>query len=192
MTNDIETLITALYVKIDDELGGPRLLGRPPALSDSELVCLAVAQALLGFTSEAQWLRYARKHLAGMFPYLPQQSGYNKRLRAGLGLVKRVIRMLARSSDFWLDGCWIADSTPVPCGMSRSTVQRSDLGGWQAMATAPRTRGSFGDCGCIWCAPRPGCRSCGRWPIPSSVNGRCWPPCWRSRRMSWPGMTASC
>ena len=130
MTNDIETLITALYVKIDDELGGPRLLGRPPALSDSELVCLAVAQALLGFTSEAQWLRYARKHLAGMFPYLPQQSGYNKRLRAGLGLVKRVIRMLARSSDFWLDGCWIADSTPVPCGMSRSTVQRSDLGGW--------------------------------------------------------------
>ena len=42
-----------------------------------------MAQALLGFTSEAQWLRYARKHLAGMFPYLPQQSGYNKRLRAG-------------------------------------------------------------------------------------------------------------
>jgi hypothetical protein len=25
VTNDIETLITALYVKIDDELGGPRL-----------------------------------------------------------------------------------------------------------------------------------------------------------------------
>jgi hypothetical protein len=130
VTNDIETLITALYVKIDDELGGPRLLGRPPALTDSELVCLAVAQALLGFTSEAQWLRYARKHLAGMFPYLPQQSGYNKRLRAGLGLVKRVIRMLARPGDFGLDACWIADSTPVPCGMSRSTVQRSDLGGW--------------------------------------------------------------
>jgi hypothetical protein len=102
VTNDIETLITALYVKIDDELGGPRWLGRPPVLTDSELVCLAAAQALLGFTSEAHWLRYARKHLAGMFPYLPQQSGYNKRLRAALGLVKRVIRMLARSSDFWL------------------------------------------------------------------------------------------
>jgi len=29
-----------------------------------------------------------------MFPYLPQQSGYNKRLRGALGLVKRVIRML--------------------------------------------------------------------------------------------------
>ena len=130
MTNDIETLITALYVKIDDELGGPRWLGRPPVLTDSELVCLAAAQALLGFTSEAQWLRYARKHLGGMFPYLPQQSGYNKRLRAALGLVKRVIRLLARSSDFWLDDCWIADSTPVPCGMSRPTVARSELAGW--------------------------------------------------------------
>jgi hypothetical protein len=130
VTNDIETLITALYVKIDDELGGPRWVGRPPVLTDPELVCVAVAQAMLGFTSETHWLRYARKHLAGLFPYLPQQSGYNMRLRGALPLVKRVIRMLARSSDFWLDSCWIADSTPVPCGMSRSTVQRSDLAGW--------------------------------------------------------------
>ncbi|MFF7212945.1 IS982 family transposase [Streptomyces sp. NPDC008238] len=130
MTQDLNTLLTALYVKIDDELGVPRWTGRPPVLTDSELVCVAVAQAMLGFTSEAHWLRYARKHLASMFPYLPQQSGYNKRLRAALGLVKRVIRMLAKSSDFWLDDCWIADSTPGPCGMSRPTVKRSDLAGW--------------------------------------------------------------
>jgi hypothetical protein len=130
VTNDIETLLTALYVKIDDELKGSRWTGRPPVLTDSELVCLAVAQSLLGFTSEAHWLRYARKHLSGPFPYLPLQSGYNKRLRGALGLVKGVIRMLARSSDFWLDGCWIVDATPVPCGMSRPTVKRSDLAGW--------------------------------------------------------------
>ncbi|WP_406276841.1 hypothetical protein OH799_06790 [Nocardia sp. NBC_00881] len=103
-------------MKIDDELAGPRWTGRPPVLTGSELVCVAVAQALLGFTSETHWLRYARKHSRGMFPDLPQQSGYNKRLRAGLGLVKRVIRMLARSSDFWLHDCWIVDCTPVPCG----------------------------------------------------------------------------
>ena len=77
MTNDIETLITALYVQIDDELSRPRWVGRPPVLTDSELVCLAAAQALLGFTSEARWLRYVRKHLDAMFPYLPQQSGCN-------------------------------------------------------------------------------------------------------------------
>nr|WP_235834495.1 IS982 family transposase [Actinomadura logoneensis] len=107
-----------------------RWLGRPPLLSDSELVTLAVAQALLGFTSEARWLRFARGHLAGMFPYLPQRPGYNKRLRAALPLVKRVIRLLARDTDFWLDNVWIADSTPVECGRSRPTAQRSDLAGW--------------------------------------------------------------
>ncbi|MFE9328978.1 IS982 family transposase, partial [Nocardia sp. NPDC052278] len=91
MSNDLDALLTALYVKIDDELTGPRWTGRPPVLTDSELVCLTVAQSLLGFTSETHWLRFARKHLAGMFGYLPQQSGYNKRLRNALGLVKRVI-----------------------------------------------------------------------------------------------------
>ncbi|MGW1306742.1 IS982 family transposase, partial [Streptomyces sp. NPDC002514] len=39
MTQDLNTLLTALYVKIDDELGGPRWMGRPPVLTDSELVC---------------------------------------------------------------------------------------------------------------------------------------------------------
>ncbi|MFF4346253.1 IS982 family transposase [Streptomyces sp. NPDC001530] len=130
MTQDLNALLTALYVKIDDEIGGTRWMGRPPLLTDSELVCLAVAQALLGHRSEARWLRFARKHLTGMFPYLPQQSGYNKRLRAALPLVKRMIRELAMDSDLWFDNHWIVDSTPVPCGMSRPTVQRSDLAGW--------------------------------------------------------------
>jgi hypothetical protein len=77
VTTDLETLLTALYVKIDGEIRGTRWTGRPPRLSDSELVCLAVAQALLGQRSEARWLRFARNRLSGMFPCLPQQSGYN-------------------------------------------------------------------------------------------------------------------
>ena len=130
MTTDLDTLLTALYVKIDDEIGGRRWLGRPPLLTDSELVCLAVAQALLGCRSEARWLRFARAHLARMFPYLPQRSGYNRRLRAALPLIKRVIRLLAADTDFWLDNVWIADSTPVECGRSRPTVKRSSMAGW--------------------------------------------------------------
>jgi len=38
-------------------------------------------QALLGYTSEARWLRYAKANLTAQFPYLPRQPGYNKRLR---------------------------------------------------------------------------------------------------------------
>ena len=38
--------------------------------------------------------------------------------------------MLATDTDLWRHPIRIADSTPVPCGMSRETVQRSDLAGW--------------------------------------------------------------
>jgi hypothetical protein len=103
---------------------------RPVRLSCSELVCLAVAQALLGFHSEHRWIRFAICHLRCAFPYLPRQPGYSKRLRAALPLVKQAIRDLAADSDFWFDGVWIADSTPVECGRSRPAVKRPDLAGW--------------------------------------------------------------
>jgi hypothetical protein len=130
VTTDLNTLLTALYVKIDDWLGRPRKTGRPARLSDAELLTLAVAQALLGIRSEARWLRFVPGHLPGAFPYLPGQSGYNKRLRAALPLLKRAIRAVAADTDLWTDATWVVDSTPVECGRSRPTVKRSDLAGW--------------------------------------------------------------
>jgi hypothetical protein len=91
---------------------------------------VAVMQAVLGFVSEARWLRFARCHLASEFPYLPGQSGYNERLRAASPLISRFIRALARDTDLWHDDVWIVDSTPVECARSRPTVKRSDLAGW--------------------------------------------------------------
>ncbi|SCG77329.1 IS982 family transposase [Micromonospora inositola] len=130
MTTDINTLLTALYVKIDDWLGRPARVGRPPKLSDAELLTLAVAQVLLGVRSEARWLRFVPRHLPGAFPYLPGQSGYNKRLRAALPLLKKAIRAVAADTDLWTDGVWLVDSTPVRCARSRPTVKRSQLAGW--------------------------------------------------------------
>nr|WP_256641032.1 hypothetical protein [Streptomyces murinus] len=52
-------------------------------------------QAMLGCTSEARWLRHARAHLRHLFPYLPKQPGYNKRLRKAAGLIRHVMRELA-------------------------------------------------------------------------------------------------
>ncbi|GAA3462002.1 IS982 family transposase [Saccharothrix longispora] len=137
MTTDIDTLATALYVRTDDLLkDAPHLapwrpkVGLKPRLTDAELVTLAVIQALPGFTSEARFLRHARVHLRHLFRYLPGQSGYNKRLRKASGLVKAVIRLLAVDTTLWTDDVWLADSTPVECGRSRQTAQRSDLAGW--------------------------------------------------------------
>ena len=39
-----------------------------PKLSDAELVTLAVIEALLGYTSEARFIRYAHTHLRPWFP----------------------------------------------------------------------------------------------------------------------------
>ena len=104
--------------------------GDSPQISDAELVTLAVMQALLGFTSEARWLRYARTHLRDMFPHVPQQSGYNKSLRALAATMTWLIAVLARDTSVWSDDMWIADSTPVECGRSRETARRSELAGW--------------------------------------------------------------
>jgi hypothetical protein len=84
---ELNTLLTTGYVLLTDrvlaDLGvsRDRRPGRKPGLSDVELLCLAVAQQLLGYSSETRWIGYVRTHLTGMFPSIPQQPGYNKRLR---------------------------------------------------------------------------------------------------------------
>ena len=134
---DLDTLATALYVKTDDALRtDPDLarwrpaVGIAPKLSDSELLTLAVIQALLGFTSEARFLRYASSHLRHLFPYVPKQSGYNKRLRRASAQLNALIRLLAMDTEMWSDDTWVIDSTPVECGRSRQTAKRSDLVGF--------------------------------------------------------------
>src|SRR4029453_8202326 len=112
-------------------------VGIAPKLSDAELVTLAVMQALLGFTSEARWLRHADHHLRHLFPYLPGQSGYNKRLRRAAGLLRHAIRAIATDTALWTDDVWLADSTPVECGRSRETAKRSDLVGWAQYGWCP-------------------------------------------------------
>ena len=137
VTNDVDTLATALYVRTDDLLKQyPDLapwrpaIGLQPQLTDAELVTLAVMQALLGYTSEARWIRHARAGLGHLFPYLPGQPGYNRRLRAAAGLITVLIRLLAADTSLWTDDVWVVDSTPVECGRSRDTAKRSDLAGW--------------------------------------------------------------
>jgi hypothetical protein len=126
---DLNTLLTALYVWIDDHLAPCVRAGRRPRLTDSELLTLATAQALLGIHSEACWLRLVPTALPGAFPYLPGQSGYNKRLRAALPQLQRLIRALAADTDLWADPVWLVDSTPIECARSRPTARRSELAG---------------------------------------------------------------
>ena len=126
----LDDLVIALYVTIDELLEPRRGPGRRPTLSDAELVCLAVAQVLLGYRSERRWLRAVAGRLGHLFPYVCGQAAYNRRLRRAAPLVAALSHALALSCPSWCDQWRLLDATPVPCGQSRQTRKRSELAGW--------------------------------------------------------------
>jgi hypothetical protein len=134
VTADLDDLLTALYVLADDLLPkrDPCRPGRRPRISDPEVICLAVAQVLLDCPKERRFLRFARRRLGHLFPYVPGQSGYNKRVRALVGEIAWLLGYLARVSPSWCDNLRLVDATPVPCGQSRETVKRSGFAGHAA------------------------------------------------------------
>src|SRR3954453_6928171 len=130
MHADLDALLTVLYVLVDDSLPrGCRRRGRRPRISDSELICLAVAQVLLDCPNERRFLRLAKRRLGHLFPYIPGQSGFNKRLRALAPQLLDAIALLGRLSPSFCDRLRLLDSTPLPCAASRETVRRSQLAG---------------------------------------------------------------
>jgi hypothetical protein len=70
---DLDTPLIALYVELTDRIipslgigrSGP---GKPPQVTDAELVCLAVAQVLLRYDDERHWLRAAPARVGHLFP----------------------------------------------------------------------------------------------------------------------------
>lgn len=135
MIADLDTLLIALYVELTDRIipslgtrrRGP---GRPQEVTDAELVCLAVAQVLLRYDDERHWLRAAPSRVGHLFPRLLCQSEYNMRLRAAAPLMEAALRWLAEQTPGSAELLRLMDGTPVRCGASRTTAQRSDLAGW--------------------------------------------------------------
>ena len=96
------------------------------------MITLAVAQVLLDCPKERRFLRFAKRRLGHLFPYITGQSGYNKRVRELAGEIVAVLGCLARISPSWCDNLRLVDATPVPCGASRETVRRSEFAGYAA------------------------------------------------------------
>jgi len=139
---DLDTLLTALYVELTDRIipslglarRGP---GKPPEVTDAELVCLAVAQVLLRFDDERHWLRAAPKLVGHLFPRLLRQSEYNDRLKAAPPLMEAALRWLAAATPGSAEMLPLMDATPVPCGQSAVTARRSGLYGWAGYGYCP-------------------------------------------------------
>jgi hypothetical protein len=139
---DLDTLLTALYVELTDQIipslglarSGP---GQPPEVTDAELACLAVAQVLLRYDDERHWLRAAAKHVGHLFPRLLGQSEYNNRVKAAAPLMEAALRWLADHTPGSAEMLRLMDATPVPCGHSVITARRSDLAGWAGYGYCP-------------------------------------------------------
>jgi Transposase DDE domain len=133
---DLDTLLIALYVELVDHIipgqglrtrRGP---GRPRLVTDAEIVCLAVAQVLLRFYDERHWMRGARSRVGHLFPRLLAQSEYNERIKQAAGLMEAAVRWLADRTPGTAEQLRLMDATPISCGQSKTTAQRSDLFGW--------------------------------------------------------------
>ena len=135
MIADLDTLLIALYVELVDRIipargtrrRGP---GRPPAVTDAELVCLAVAQVLLRYNDEHHWLRAAPSRVGHLFPRLLGQSEYNERRKDAAPLMEAALRWLAEHTPGSAELLRLMDGTPVGCGQSKLTTQRSNLFGY--------------------------------------------------------------
>jgi hypothetical protein len=124
---DLEALVVAAYVFADEYRVAARC-GRPPLVSDAELVALAVAQAAIGISSDRQFLGLVERVLPGWFPHLPDQSQYNRRLRTLVELISSVQQQLAR----WLDrgDVRLADGTQLAVASYPGCQQRSHFAGF--------------------------------------------------------------
>ncbi|MBA9001520.1 transposase [Thermomonospora cellulosilytica] len=132
MKTNLDALLTALYVHLDDHVlpsaARRRRRGPERLLTDAELVCVAVAQVLLGCDSERRWLRTAPGRIGHLFPRLPGQSEYNRHLRDAAPALLAASMWLVRRVPSWHERLRLMDGTPVRCGASRTTVHRSGLG----------------------------------------------------------------
>src|SRR5437762_8458641 len=129
MHAQLDDLLTATYVLVDDFLPKRRGPGRPPRITDAELITLAIAQVFMGLPNDRQFLALAGYRLSHLFANLSRQSGYNKRLRA---LTHRSRERSTTSPSARRGGaisCGCSIRPRVPCAASRETVRRSEFAG---------------------------------------------------------------
>jgi hypothetical protein len=126
MLADLDLLLTAVFCTADDLLPEGSKNARR-SLTDAEVATLCVAQAVMGISSDREFLAVAERRLGELFPKLPHQSGFHKRRRRLTETIERLIGVFAADSPGHSDSVVLLDSTPVECGRSVETVRRSQL-----------------------------------------------------------------
>jgi hypothetical protein len=126
MLADLDLLLIAVFCTADDLLPR-RAKNAKRILTDAEVVTLSVAQAIMGISSDARFLKVARKRLAHLFPLLPNRPGYLKRRQRLSDTIEWLTGVFASETPGYSDDLVVVDSTPVECARSVETTRRSQL-----------------------------------------------------------------
>jgi len=126
MLADLDLLLISVFCTADDLLP-ERAKNARRMLTDAEVVTLCVAQAMMGISSDARFLRVARKQLSHLFPVLPNRSGYLKRRQRLSDTIEWLTGVFASETPGYSDDLVLVDSTPVECARSVETTRRSQL-----------------------------------------------------------------
>ena len=116
---DLETMLISLYVLVHDwweraHPPSPRKPGRPPSLSDAEVLTLAILAQWPRFRSERDFHRFADAHLRPYFPNLVSHGQLNRRIRALEPKLKAFQRSLAETLVDDSEAYHILDTTLIP------------------------------------------------------------------------------
>jgi hypothetical protein len=116
---DLNSFLVSLYVLTDEwwAVNRPRRMarpGRPPLLSDVEVLTLAIVSQWPRWRSERDFWRFASAHLHPYFPNLLSQSQLNRRIRALEPELKAFQRDLAATLANGSEIYHILDTTLIP------------------------------------------------------------------------------
>ncbi len=135
MTVDVETLLTTIFVLVDDwykEKGVHLLKGKrgvKPTFSDSEVITLLLAMDFFPYPGETQFLGFIRANYLPLFPRLLTQSQFNRRARSLRFLVDALRRELAEMLGVTLQTQFLLDTKPVPVVGYKRSKKHSDFYG---------------------------------------------------------------
>ena len=133
---DLETFLVSLYVLVDDwwRADHPqtaRKPGRPPRLTEPEVLTLAVLAQWPRFRSERDFWRFAQAYLRSYFPTLCSQSQFNRRVRALEPQLRDLQREVAETLGGASEVYHVLDTTLIPA-IVRVRASRKGLFAGQA------------------------------------------------------------
>ena len=141
---DWTTIFTIWYTLIDDgyqtvinQTGSLRSRGPQPLFSDSEVITISLIIDTFFHGHEDLGLSFVRQYHRDLFPYVPENSRFNRRRRQLTGCMEGIRRVISTWLISQEDRVRLLDSAPIPIctytrGWSCETATGADHVGYAA------------------------------------------------------------